>query len=68
MKPITIEEYKNVGEDFWPKYWYVSEKLGVNAKPEDILKVMDSLTGLVIKKRSEEKTGPWGFNKQISEK
>lgn len=63
MKPVTLEDYKNAGEEFWPKYWYVAKELGENTKPEDILKVMESLNGIVLKKRSEEKTGPWGFNK-----
>lgn len=63
MKPVTLEDYKNAGEEFWPKYWYVAKELGENTKPEDILKVMESLNNIVLKKRSEEKTGPWGFNK-----
>jgi len=54
-KPITVEEYKEVGEDFWPKFDYVAQNIGEGAKPEDILKVMESLAGLVMKKRAEKK-------------
>jgi hypothetical protein len=62
MKPVTLEEYKEVGPLFFEKYWYVSKEIGENAKPEDILKVMESLAGLAMLKRTEEKS-PVGFNK-----
>lgn len=67
MKPVTVEEYKEVGEEFWPKYWYVANELGENAKPEDILKIMESLAGLAMMKRKEDKN-PLGFNKKQEEK
>ena len=66
-KPITVEEYKEVGEDFWPKFDYVAQNIGEGAKPEDILKVMESLAGLVIKKRAEKKKVSLGFNKDKEE-
>ena len=64
MKLLTLEDYQKAGETFWPKYWYVAKELGEGAKAEDILKIMESLGALVIKKRYEEKgVGPFGFNK-----
>jgi len=63
MKKITLEDYKEVGPEFFEKYWYVAKELGENAKTEDILKVMESLASLVMKKQVEEKT-PFGFNKK----
>ena len=62
MKKITLEDYKEVGPEFFEKYWYVSKELGENAKPEDVLKVMESLAGLAMQKKTEEKS-PVGFNK-----
>ena len=68
MKILTLEDYKNAGEQFWPKYWYVSEQLGESAKTEDILKVMESLGGVALKLKLEEKlSGPFGFNKKDDE-
>jgi|TARA_E500000178_G_scaffold296892_1_gene303319 hypothetical protein len=64
MKPISIEEYKEAGEEFWPKYDYVAQNIGEGAKPEDILKVMESLAGIAMKKRVEDKLAPFGFNKK----
>lgn len=66
-KPITVEEYKEVGEDFWPKFDYVAQNIGEGAKPEDILKVMESLAGLVMKKRAENKKVSLGFNKETDD-
>jgi hypothetical protein len=64
MKTISLNEYLIAGEEFWPKYWYVAKELGENAKSEDILKIMESLAGVAMKNRAEEKTGPFGFNKK----
>ena len=66
-KPITVEEYREVGEDFWPKFDYVAQNIGEGAKPEDILKVMESLAGLVMKKRVEKKKVSLGFNKETDD-
>jgi hypothetical protein len=63
-KPITVEDYEKHGKEFFDKYFYVARELGEGAKAEDILKIMESLGSLVIKKRYEEKgVGPFGFNK-----
>ena len=68
MKLLTLEDYQNAGESFWPKYWYVAKELGEDAKPEDILKVMETLGGVALKLALEEKlTGPFGFNKKKEE-
>ena len=64
MKPITLEDYKSVSDEFFPKFRYVSEMLGEGSKTEDILKVMESLAALVLKKRSEEKKTSIGFTKE----
>ena len=64
MKPITIDEYKEVAPEFFEKYFYVAQELGEGAKPEDILKIMESLSGLVVKKRVDDKLAPFGFNKK----
>ena len=61
MKPVTLEEYLVAGEEFWPKYWYVAKELGEGAKAEDILKIMESLSGVAMRKRSEEKETTIGF-------
>ena len=63
MKLLTLEDYQNAGETFWPKYWYVAKELGEDAKPEDILKVMEAVGGVALKIALEEKEGPFGFNK-----
>lgn len=64
MKPITLEEYNDVAPEFFPKYFFVAKELGEGAKTEDILKVMESLAGLVMIKRSEEKKTNIGFTKE----
>ena len=64
MKPITIDEYKEVAPEFFEKYFYVAQELGERAKPEDILKIMESLASLVVKKRVDDKLAPFGFNKK----
>ena len=68
MKLLTLEDYQNAGESFGLKYWYVAKELGEDAKPEDILKVMETLGGVALKLALEEKlTGPFGFNKKKEE-
>jgi len=64
MKPITVDEYKEVAPEFFEKYFYVAQELGEGAKPEDILKIMESLASLVVKKRVDDKLAPFGFNKK----
>ena len=67
MKPITLDEYKEAGEEFFPKYFYVAKELGEGAKTEDVLKVMEAVGGLALKLKLEEKEGPFGFNKKEEE-
>ena len=64
MKLLTLEDYQKAGETFWPKYWYVSKELGEDAKPEDILKVMEAVGSVALKVALEEKGEPFGFNKK----
>tara|TARA_B100002019_G_scaffold151989_1_gene130967 strand:+ start:3539 stop:3763 length:225 start_codon:yes stop_codon:yes gene_type:complete len=63
-EPITVEDYKLVSDEFFQKYNYVADRLGPTKKAEDILKVMESLSGAVMKDRVKEKVGPFGFNKK----
>ena len=68
MKTLTLEDYQNAGETFWPKYWYIAKELGEDAKPEQVLKVMEAIGGLALKTALEEKlSGPFGFNKKEKE-
>ena len=64
---VTLEDYQKAGEEFWPKYWYVAKELGEGAKAEEILKVMESLAGVAMKQKVEDKIGPFGFNKKKEE-
>ncbi len=66
-QPITVEDYKEHSQEFFDKYFYVAKELGEGAKAEDILKIMESLAGVVMAKRSETKIGPFGFNKKVNE-
>ena len=62
-KSMTVEDYEKYGKEFFDKYFYVAKELGDNARAEDILKIMESLGGVVMKKRMEDegKNGPFGF-------
>jgi len=66
MKLLTLDDYKKAGEEFWPKYWYVAKELGEDAKPEDVLRVMEAVGGVALKLKLEE-TLPFGFNKKKEE-
>ena len=66
MKLLTLEDYIKAGETFWPKYNYVATTLGPNAKPEDILKVMEAVGGVALKMKLEDNL-PFGFNKKKEE-
>ncbi|WNL50967.1 hypothetical protein SCREM2_gp48 [Synechococcus phage S-CREM2] len=61
MKPVTLNEYLVAGEEFWPKYWYVAKELGEGAKAEEVLKIMESLAGVAMRIRSDEKNNSIGF-------
>ena len=63
-QPITVEDYKEHSQEFFDKYFYVAKELGEGANAEDILKIMESLAGVAMKNRSEDKAGPFGFNKK----
>jgi len=67
MKLLTLEDYELAGQTFWPKYWYVAKELGEDAKPEDILKVMEAVGAVALRLALEEKDGPFGFNKKKDE-
>ena len=62
-KSITVEDYEKYSGEFFDKYFYVAKQLGEGAKAEDILKIMESLGTVVMKKRMEDegKIGPFGF-------
>jgi len=62
-REITVEDYEKYGDNFFEKYFYVAKQLGEGAKAEDVLKIMESLAGVVMKKRIEDegKVGPFGF-------
>jgi hypothetical protein len=66
-EPITVDDYKNVSDEFFQKYDFVRERLQLGAKAEDVLKVMEALSAQVMKERVKEKLGPFGFNKQTKE-
>ena len=66
-KPVTLEEYQEVSETFFPKYHYVAKELGEGCKTEDILKVMETLSALALKKRADEKKLSIGFNKESND-
>ena len=63
MKLLTLEDYQEAGETFWPKYWYIAKELGQDAKTEDILKCMEAVGNVALKLAMEKKEGPFGFNK-----
>ena len=60
-KPITVEDYALVADEFFDKYNFVAERLPKETRAEDVIKIMQNLAGLVAKKRAEEKTGTIGF-------
>ena len=64
MKILSLEDYQKAGESFWPKYWYVAKELGENAKPEDVLKVMEAIGTVALKVKLEDTLAPFGFNKK----
>ena len=60
-KPVTLEEYTEAAEEFFPKYFFVAKEIGEGAKTEDILKVMESLAGVAMRKRTEDTKSAIGF-------
>lgn len=59
-KEITVKDYELVADDFFDKFNFVAERLPDGTKAEDIIKIMQNLATLVIKKRQENK-GLIGF-------
>ena len=64
-KPVTLEEYTEVGPEFFAKFNYVKTQLPSETGVEDILRIMETLAGLVMIKRDEdqEEKPSIGFNK-----
>ena len=64
-KPITLEEYQDVGPEFFAKFNYVKTQLPEDTSVEDTLTIMETLAGLVFIKRDEEEEEKpaIGFNK-----
>ena len=67
MKVLTLEDYQKAGETFWPKYWYVAKELGEDAKPEDILKVLEAIGTVALKVKLEDTLVPFSLNKKKEE-
>ena len=53
-KPATLQEYSEVGPEFFAKFNYVKTNLPADTSVEDCLKIMESLAGLVMLKREDE--------------
>ena len=49
---------KRLGKHSGCKYWYVAKELGEDAKPEQVLKVMEAVGGLALKLALDKKEGP----------
>ena len=66
-KPITLEEYSEVGPEFFAKFNYVKTQLPADSSVEEVLTIMESLAGLVLIKRDEDEaegdSGKIGFLK-----
>ena len=61
-KPITLEEYKEVGPEFFDKFFYVKNQLPTGTEVEEVLTIMETLAGLVLLKREDkEETRAIGF-------
>ena len=64
-KPVSVDDYKEVADDFFAKYDFVAQR--IEGRAEDVLKVMEALTGAVMRDRAVTKIGPFVFNKQNGE-
>ena len=62
MPDITVKDYEEFGPEFFEKYNYVKQKLGKDAKAEDVMAVMKALGAIVMKKKKEAKDVKIGFN------
>ena len=66
QKPITLEEYAEVGPEFFAKFNYVKTQLPAESDVEEVLTIMETLAGLVLIKRDEDEETDRpsiGFNK-----
>ena len=54
--PITLEEYTEVGPEFFAKFNYVKTQLPADSSVEDILAIMETLAALVLIKREDEES------------
>jgi len=66
QKPITLEEYAEVGPEFFAKFNYVKTQLPAESDVEEVLTIMETLAGLVLIKRDEDEEDDRpsiGFNK-----
>ena len=59
-KPISIEDYEDVADDFFAKYDFVQQRIH-SGNAEDVIKIMDALNSTVQRTRSEEKETAMGF-------
>ena len=64
-KPVTLDDYKDVGPEFFEKFHYVKNQLPTGTEVEDVLTIMETLASLVFLKREEdeEERTVIGFNK-----
>ena len=65
-KPVTLEEYAQVGPEFFAKFNYVKTQLPGDSDVEEVLTIMETLAGLVMLKRDEDEIDERpaiGFNK-----
>tara|TARA_B100001996_G_C18308122_1_gene457438 strand:- start:202 stop:384 length:183 start_codon:yes stop_codon:yes gene_type:complete len=60
MKPISIEDYEDVADDFFAKYDFVQQRIH-NGNAEDVIKIMDALNSTVHRTRTEDKESVMGF-------
>jgi hypothetical protein len=65
-KPLTVEEVAEAADVFFPIYEYVKDRLPVDTKVEDVLKVAENICALAQKLRAQKEieTQPFGFNKK----
>ena len=66
-KEITVQDYDLVSSDFFDKYNYVAERLPEGTRAEDVIKIMQQLGALVLKRRAETGKAPLGFFKPEQE-
>ena len=59
MKLLTLDDYIESRRRIFPKHYYVNGEMGEDAKPEDVLKVMEAVEGLAWKcVRNDDEVGP----------